>query len=69
MRSAGRRGAPAAVGGYEAPAPSPAQQLQEALVAEFAAPERKWPPIVGVGFVLGVSAAFWGLAALVVSAL
>lgn len=68
--SAARRASPAAVAGHEAPSPSPVQQLQDVLAAEFAdVPERKWPPIVGAGFVLGASAAFWALAALIVSAL
>jgi len=66
----GRLASPAAVSGDEAPIASPAQQLQDALAAEFAAPqEKKWPPVVGLAIVVGTGLGFWGLVGLALSGL
>ena len=55
--------------GAEAPYASPAQRLQDALAVEFAAPPvRKWPPLVGIGFVMLSSGLVWGLVILALSA-
>lgn len=46
----------------DAPVPSPALILQNALVSELAEPEvRKWPPIVGLSLILVTCGGFWSL--------
>jgi hypothetical protein len=68
---AGRGGSMLApVVGGEAPVTSPAHRLQDSLEREFSEPStRKWPPIVGVGFVVATGGLFWSAAALALSAL
>jgi hypothetical protein len=49
-------------------APSPAMALQQALEAEFSAqPQRKWPPVATLGFVLATCGGFWTLFGLAVA--
>jgi hypothetical protein len=58
---------PALASGDEASPPSPVQDLQLALEAEFGPAElRKWPPIATLGFIVGVCGGFWGLVAVTV---
>jgi hypothetical protein len=55
-----RRAALQAASGWEAPSPSPALMLQDALSAEMAAPQvRRWPPLATMSFVTSACGAFW----------